>query len=156
MKIKNLSEEEKIVVNASRNLAGFSDLEDKKNDEENQNLSEEETLEKKSKLNEDEERRIRQKGGLRPNELFSYYLLDWDKKIQKITIKYPGTKKALSYGRLSLDSETSKAEILFNDTVLMFEKDGLIPKFDMDNFPSVEVQELSIFLSRVINNPYLK
>lgn len=160
-KNKELTKEELEVVNASRNLAGVKEIEENGNKlsliDKQENLSIEEIKAKKDKLNEDEKRRIKQQNGLRPNAIFYYHILNWDQKIEKVVIKYPSTRQALKYGKLSFDNETGRAEMLFNDTVLMFIQDKLITdKFDLDNFQVTEVQELNIFLSSVINNPFLK
>ena len=57
---------------------------------------------------------------------------------------------------MELDPGTGKGIFSFADTVTDFYNDGLLPKFEIEDFPSSEIAELATFLSEVVRNPFLK
>lgn len=153
---KALSDDEKKAVDTSRELAGLGALEVTNEEVSKVDKTEElDVNERKEEMNKVEQERIK-KIGLKPGVVFKYFLLDWDENIQTVTITYPSTKQAIKYGKMSINNETGKAELYFSDTVELFDEDGLLTKFDINDYPVREAQELSVFLSRVVTNPRLK
>mgnify|MGYP000078062025 CR=1 FL=1 len=63
-------------------------------------IATEETAEEvKQRRNENERRRIKQQGGLRPKQIFKYPLIDWDGKVEDVICEYPSTKQAIKYSK---------------------------------------------------------
>ena len=166
---KQYTEEELKAINMSREMAGLSPISQnsEKKTFENSEIKNEavaveavettETAEDiKERRNETERNRLKQQGGLRPNQLFKRTLINWDGAAQDVICKYPTTKQAIKYSKMELDPATGKGVILFADVVTDFYNDGLLPKFDIENFPASEIAELATFLSEVVRNPFLK
>ena len=148
MKFEDLSKEQQNAVMLSRGAAGIKDGEIKK-----ENLEEIKTLDiSKEDLNKKERERIISSGGLRPNTLFSYYLYNWDGKLDKITIKYPASSVAKRFVLISYDKSGA---LNFNiaDIIDRFIDAGLIRNFDEDNYKVPELIEFASFLTETINNP---
>ena len=57
---------------------------------------------------------------------------------------------------MEVDPATGKGVFLFADVVNDFQNDKLLPKFEIEDFPSSEIAELATFLSEVVRNPFLK
>ncbi len=166
---KQYTEEELKAINMSREMAGLPTISQnsEKKTIENSKVKDEvvaaeaiettETAEDiKERRNETERNRLKQQGGLRPNQLFKRTLINWDGAAQDVICKYPTTKQAIKYSKMELDPATGKGVILFADVVTDFYNDGLLPKFDIENFPASEIAELATFLSEVVRNPFLK
>lgn len=166
---KQYTEEELKAINMSREMAGLPTISQnsEKKTIENSEVKDEvvaaeaiettETAEDiKERRNETERNRLKQQGGLRPNQLFKRTLINWDGAAQDVICKYPTTKQAIKYSKMELDPATGKGVILFADVVTDFYNDGLLPKFDIENFPASEIAELATFLSEVVRNPFLK
>ena len=166
---RKYTEEEAEAINMSREMAGLPSI--AQNDENTvvQNkevkneaaaieaIAKEETAEEiKERRNENERNRLKQQGGLRPNQLFHHTLINWDGKPQDVICKYPTTKKASKYSKMELDPVTGKGVFLFADVVNDFYNDELLPKFEIEDFPSSEIAELAAFLSEVVRNPFFK
>lgn len=166
---RKYNEEEEKAINMSREMAGLPPIA-----EENENITvqnkeiknetatieaiaTEETAEEiKERRNDNERNRLKQQGGLRPNQLFHYTLINWDRKPQDVICKYPTTKQAIKYSKMEVDPVTGKGVFLFADVVNDFQNDKLLPKFEIEDFPSSEIAELATFLSEVVRNPFLK
>mgnify|MGYP000850649671 FL=1 len=166
---RKYNEEEEKAINMSREMAGLPPItQDNENitveNKEVKNeaatieaIATEETAEEiKERRNENERNRLKQQGGLRPNQLFHYTLINWDRRPQDVICKYPTTKKASKYSKMELDPVTGKGVFLFADVVNDFYNDELLPKFEIEDFPSSEIAELATFLSEVVRNPFLK
>ena len=166
---KQCTSEELKAINMSREMAGLSPISqngEKKSFESSKIKNEAAAVEAlettetaedvKERRNETERNRLKQQGGLRPNQLFQRTLINWDGMAQDVICKYPTTKQAIKYSKMELDPATGKGVILFADVVTDFYNDGLLPKFDIENFPASEIAELATFLSEVVRNPFLK
>ena len=166
---KKYNEEETKAINMSREMAGLPPI--ARNDEnaavQNKEIKNEtatieaiateETAEEiKERRNDNERNRLKQQGGLRPNQLFHYTLINWDRKPQDVICKYPTTKQAIKYSKMEVDPVTGKGVFLFADVVNDFQNDKLLPKFEIEDFPSSEIAELAAFLSEVVRNPFFK
>ena len=166
---KKYNEEETKAINMSREMAGLPPI--ARNDEnaavQNKEIKNEtatieaiateETAEEiKERRNDNERNRLKQQGGLRPNQLFHYTLINWDRKPQDVICKYPTTKQAIKYSKMEVDPVTGKGVFLFADVVNDFQNDKLLPKFEIEDFPSSEIAELATFLSEVVRNTFLK
>lgn len=145
MKLENLTEAQRTAVELSRAQAGLSTPSA-------ENLDKKDVIENKEELNEKEKDRIIKSGGLRPNALFSYYLKNWDDKVEKIAIKYPSSALAK---RFILVSYNNAGAMNFNisDILDKFTENGLIKNLDEDQFPVPELLELAAFLTTALNNP---
>lgn len=147
MKFEDLTKEQQNAVMLSRGAAGIKD-EEIKNDDNVKivvNMSKEE-------LNKKERERIISSGGLRPNTLFSYYLYNWDGKLDKITIKYPASSVAKRFVLISYD-KSGAMNFNIADIIDRFIDAGLIKNFDEDNYKVPELIEFASFLTETINNP---
>ena len=166
---RKYTEEELEAINMSKEMAGLPPIAQENENITVQNkevknemkaveaITTEETVEEiKERKNEAERNRLKQQGGLRPNQLFSYTLINWDRKTQEVICKYPTTKKASKYSKMELDPGTGKGVFLFADVVNDFYNDELLPKFEIEDFPSSEIAELAAFLSEVVRNPFFK
>lgn len=162
---RKYTEAEKEAINMSREMAGLGPLEQEEKKEtigaagvetaEAQIVAE--TAEEiKERRNKNERRRIKQQGGLRPKQIFKYTLISWDGKPKDVVCEYPSTRQAIRYSKMELDPGTGKGIFSFADTVTDFYNDGLLPKFEIEDFPASEIAELATFLSEVVRNPFLK
>ena len=148
MKFEDLTKEQQDAVMLSRGAAGIKDGEIKK-----EPLNDVKTLDiSKEELNKKERERIISSGGLRPNALFSYYLYNWDGKLDKITIKYPPSSVAKRFVLISYD-KSGAMNFNIADIIDRFIDAGLINKFDEDNYKVPELIEFASFLTETINNP---
>lgn len=166
---RKYNEEEEKAINMSREMAGLSPItqDDENETVENKEVKNEVTTieaiaaketaeEVKKRRNEAERRRIKQQGGLRPKQIFKHTLIDWDGKVKDVICGYPSTSQAIRYSKMELDPGTGKGIFSFADTVTDFYNDGLLPKFEIEDFPASEIAELATFLSEVVRNPFLK
>lgn len=162
---RKYTEAEKEAINMSREMAGLGPLEQEEK-KETIGASEVETAEAqivaetaediKQRRNENERRRIKQQGGLRPRQIFKHTLVDWDRKPKDVICTYPTTKQASKYSKMDFDPVTGKGVLDFGDIVDCFYNDDLLPRFNIEDFPSSEIIGLGVFLSEVIRNPFLK
>lgn len=147
----NLTEQEQEAIKLSKQLAGVEDTAPVEISE-----SETEDVEVlREKKIEAEKNRLKLKG-LKPNEIFYYFLIDRDEKLKTITCKYPTTRQAMKYSKVLMNPETQRMEFQFNDIVEDFEKDGLLVKFDIEDYDVSEITKLAVFLSGVVSNPRFK
>ena len=163
---RKYTEAEKEAINMSREMAGLGSLEQEEKAVKTVNDTELESVEAqmvaetaediKQRRNENERRRIKQQGGLRPKQIFKHTLIDWDGKAKDVFCEYPTTKQAIKYSKMDFDPVTGKGILSFADVVDDFCRDELLRKFDIEDFPSSEIVELGIFLSEVVRNPFLK
>ena len=166
---RKYNEEEAKAINMSREMAGLPPItQDNENitveNKEVKNeattieaIATEETAEEiKERRNKNERRRIKQQGGLRPKQIFKYTLIDWDRKPKDVICTYPTTKQASKYSKMDFDPVTGKGVLDFGDIVDCFYNDDLLPRFNIEDFPSSEIIGLGIFLSEVVRNPFLK
>ena len=166
---RKYNEEEAKAINMSREMAGLPPItQDNENitveNEEVKNeattieaIATEETAEEiKERRNKNERRRIKQQGGLRPKQIFKHTLIDWDRKPKDVICTYPTTKQASKYSKMDFDPVTGKGVLDFGDIVDCFYNDDLLPRFDIEDFPSSEIIGLGVFLSEVVRNPFLK
>jgi hypothetical protein len=166
---RKYNEEEEKAINMSREMAGLPPItQDNENitveNKEVKNeaatieaIATEETAEEvKKRRNESERRRIKQQGGLRPKQIFKHTLIDWDRKPKDVICTYPTTKQASKYSKMDFDPVTGKGVLDFGDIVDCFYNDDLLPRFDIEDFPSSEIIGLGVFLSEVVRNPFLK
>ena len=155
---RKYTEEELEAINMSREMAGLPPI--AQNDEntavQNKEIKNETAEEIKERRNENERNRLKQQGGLRPNQLFRHTLINWDGRPQDVICKYPTTKQAIKYSKMEVDPATGKGVFLFADVVNDFQNDKLLQKFEIEDFPSSEIAELATFLSEVVRNPFLK
>ena len=148
MKFDDLTKEQQEAVMLSRGAAGIKDEEIKK-----ESLNDVKTLDiSKEELNKKERERIISSGGLRPNALFSYYLDNWDGKLDRITVKYPASSVAKRFVLISYD-RSGAMNFNIADIIDRFIDAGLISKFDEDNYKVPELIEFASFLTEAINNP---
>lgn len=166
---RKYNKEEEKAINMSREMAGLPPItQDNENitveNKEVKNeaatieaIATEETAEEvKKRRNESERRRIKQQGGLRPKQIFKHTLIDWDRKPKDVICTYPTTKQASKYSKMDFDPVTGKGVLDFGDIVDCFYNDDLLPRFDIEDFPSSEIIGLGVFLSEVVRNPFLK
>ena len=166
---RKYNEEETKAINMSREMAGLPPItQDNENitveNKEVKNeattieaIATEETAEEIKEIrNKNERNRLKQQGGLRPNQLFHHTLINWDGRPQDVICKYPTTKQAIKYSKMEIDPVTGKGVFLFADVVNDFQNDKLLPKFEIEDFPASEIAELATFLSEVVRNPFLK
>lgn len=166
---RKYNEEEAKAINMSREMAGLPPItQDNENitveNKEVKNeattieaIATEETAEEiKERRNKNERRRIKQQGGLRPKQIFKYTLIDWDRKPKDVICTYPTTKQASKYSKMDFDPVTGKGVLDFGDIVDCFYNDDLLPRFNIEDFPSSEIIGLGVFLSEVVRNPFLK
>ena len=162
---RKYTEAEKEAINMSREMAGLGPLDKEEKDETiggaevetaEAQIVAETTEEIKERRNKNERRRIKQQGGLRPKQIFKYTLIDWDGKTKDVICEYPSTRQAIRYSKMELDPGTGKGIFSFADTVTDFYNDGLLPKFEIEDFPASEIAELATFLSEVVKNPFFK
>ena len=166
---RKYNEEEEKAINMSREMAGLPPItQDNENitveNKEVKNeaatieaIATEETAEEvKKRRNESERRRIKQQGGLRPRQIFKHTLVNWDGKPKDVICTYPTTKQASKYSKMDFDPVTGKGVLDFGDIVDCFYNDDLLPRFNIEDFPSSEIIGLGVFLSEVIRNPFLK
>ena len=166
---RKYNEEEAKAINMSREMAGMPPItQDNENitveNKEVKNeattieaIATEETAEEiKERRNKNERRRIKQQGGLRPKQIFKYTLIDWDGKPKDVICTYPTTKQASKYSKMDFDPVTGKGVLDFGDIVDCFYNDDLLPRFNIEDFPSSEIIGLGVFLSEVVRNPFLK
>lgn len=166
---RKYNEEEAKAINMSREMAGLPPItQDNENitveNKEVKNeattieaIATEETAEEiKERRNKNERRRIKQQGGLRPKQIFKYTLIDWDGKPKDVICTYPTTKQASKYSKMDFDPVTGKGVLDFGDIVDCFYNDDLLPRFNIEDFPSSEIIGLGVFLSEVVRNPFLK
>ena len=166
---RKYNEEEAKAINMSREMAGLPPItQDNENitveNKEVKNeaatieaIATEETAEEvKKRRNESERRRIKQQGGLRPRQIFKHTLVNWDGKPKDVICTYPTTKQASKYSKMDFDPVTGKGVLDFGDIVDCFYNDDLLPRFNIEDFPSSEIIGLGVFLSEVIRNPFLK
>lgn len=166
---RKYNEEEEKAINMSREMAGLPPItQDNENitveNKEVKNeaatieaIATEETAEEvKKRRNEAERRRIKQQGGLRPRQIFKHTLVDWDGKPKDVICTYPTTKQASKYSKMDFDPVTGKGVLDFGDIVDCFYNDDLLPRFNIEDFPSSEIIGLGVFLSEVVRNPFLK
>ena len=166
---RKYTEAEKEAINMSREMAGLPPItQDNENitveNKEVKNeaatieaIATEETAEEvKKRRNEAERRRIKQQGGLRPRQIFKHTLVDWDGKPKDVICTYPTTKQASKYSKMDFDPVTGKGVLDFGDIVDCFYNDDLLPRFNIEDFPSSEIIGLGVFLSEVVRNPFLK
>ena len=166
---RKYNEEEEKAINMSREMAGLPPItQDNENitveNKEVKNeaatieaIATEETAEEvKKRRNEAERRRIKQQGGLRPRQIFKHTLVDWDGKPKDVICTYPTTKQASEYSKMDFDPVTGKGVLDFGDIVDCFYNDDLLPRFNIEDFPSSEIIGLGVFLSEVVRNPFLK
>ena len=166
---RKYTEEELKAINMSREMGGLPPItqnhekpphqttEVKNETKAIEAITTEETAEEiKERRNENERNRLKQQGGLRPNQLFHHTLINWDGRPQDVICKYPTTKQAIKYSKMEVDPATGKGVFLFADVVNDFQNDKLLPKFEIEDFPSSEIAELATFLSEVVRNPFLK
>ena len=166
---RKYNKEEEKAINMSREMAGLPPItQDNENitveNKEVKNeaatieaIATEETAEEvKKRRNESERRRIKQQGGLRPRQIFKHTLVDWDGKPKDVICTYPTTKQASKYSKMDFDPVTGKGVLDFGDIVDCFYNDDLLPRFNIEDFPSSEIIGLGVFLSEVVRNPFLK
>ncbi|BBM55966.1 hypothetical protein JMUB3936_p1038 (plasmid) [Leptotrichia wadei] len=166
---RKYNEEEEKAINMSREMAGLPPItQDNENitveNKEVKNeaatieaIATEETAEEvKKRRNEAERRRIKQQGGLRPRQIFKHTLVDWDGKPKDVICTYPTTKQASKYSKMDFDPVTGKGVLDFGDIVDCFYNDDLLPRFNIEDFPSSEIIGLGVFLLEVVRNPFLK
>ena len=166
---RKYNEEEEKAINMSREMAGLPPIAQNNENTAVQNkevksetatieaIATEETAEEvKKRRNESERRRIKQQGGLRPKQIFKHTLIDWDRKPKDVICTYPTTKQASKYSKMDFDPVTGKGVLDFGDIVDCFYNDDLLPRFDIEDFPSSEIIGLGVFLSEVVRNPFLK
>ena len=166
---RKYNKEEEKAINMSREMAGLPPItQDNENitveNKEVKNeaatieaIATEETAEEvKKRRNESERRRIKQQGGLRPRQIFKHTLVNWDGKPKDVICTYPTTKQASKYSKMDFDPVTGKGVLDFGDIVDCFYNDDLLPRFNIEDFPSSEIIGLGVFLSEVIRNPFLK
>lgn len=163
---RKYTEAEKEAINMSREMAGLGPLEQEEKAVETANDTELESVEAqmvaetaediKQRRNENERRRIKQQGGLRPKQIFKHTLIDWDGKAKDVVCTYPTTRQASKYSKMDFDPVTGKGVLDFGDIVDCFYNDDLLPRFDFEDFPSSEIIGLGVFLSEVVRNPFLK
>jgi len=163
---RKYTEAEKEAINMSREMAGLGPLEQEEKAVETVNDTELESVEAqmvaetaediKQRRNENERRRIKQQGGLRPKQIFKHTLIDWDGKAKDVVCTYPTTRQASKYSKMDFDPVTGKGVLNFGDIVDCFYNDDLLPRFDFEDFPSSEIIGLGVFLSEVVRNPFLK
>nr|DAR88725.1 MAG TPA: hypothetical protein [Caudoviricetes sp.]DAW80146.1 MAG TPA: hypothetical protein [Caudoviricetes sp.] len=166
---RKYNKEEEKAINMSREMAGLPPItQDNENitveNKEVKNeaatieaIATEETAEEvKKRRNESERRRIKQQGGLRPKQIFKHTLIDWDRKPKDVICTYPTTKQASKYSKMDFDPVTGKGVLDFGDIVDCFYNDDLLPRFNIEDFPSSEIIGLGVFLSEVVRNPFLK
>ena len=166
---RKYNEEAEKAINMSREMAGLPPItQDNENitveNKEVKNeaatieaIATEETAEEvKKRRNESERRRIKQQGGLRPRQIFKHTLVNWDGKPKDVICTYPTTKQASKYSKMDFDPVTGKGVLDFGDIVDCFYNDDLLPRFNIEDFPSSEIIGLGVFLSEVIRNPFLK
>ena len=138
---RKYTEEETEAINMSREMAGLSPIAQNNENTAVQNeeiknetatieaIATEETAEEiKERRNENERNRLKQQGGLRPNQLFRHTLINWDGKPQDVICKYPTTKQAIKYSKMEVDPVTGKGVFLFADVVNDFQNDKLLQK----------------------------
>lgn len=166
---RKYNKEEEKAINMSREMAGLLPItQDNENitveNKEVKNeaatieaIATEETAEEvKKRRNKSERRRIKQQGGLRPRQIFKHTLVDWDGKPKDVICTYPTTKQASKYSKMDFDPVTGKGVLDFGDIVDCFYNDDLLPRFNIEDFPSSEIIGLGVFLSEVVRNPFLK
>ena len=166
---RKYNKEEEKAINMSREMAGLPPItQDNENitveNKEVKNeaatieaIATEETAEEvKKRRNESERRRIKQQGGLRPRQIFKHTLVNWDGKPKDVICTYPTTKQASKYSKMDFDPVTGKGVLDFGDIVDCFYNDDLLPRFNIEDFPSSEIIGLGVFLSEVVRNPFLK